>query len=179
MTVLRKLEITEPITLERSKGETEMQRAVNASWAFAKAVLWPKIEFSEREILHNKGLIENNFDKSADPRGNVVQFCVRVMLAKNYIDSTPGYRLQFASVWLNENYASGYAGTKDWYEKLKNRRTIIPGYAQALYTLANAVYRFGDTFSNVTFKKYHDRLMRYKAFNYLQLFNNTVINLMF
>ncbi|MFZ5554582.1 MAG: hypothetical protein ACOZCO_15790 [Bacteroidota bacterium] len=154
---------------------SEKEKAASAAWSFAHAALWKNEVFTEKEIEHHKFLISEQFESGISARKNLMRFCIRVMMAKRFVEETKGYHLPRPALWLNKNFVGGYNGTKSWYERLVEKRKNIAGYAQALFTLGSGYARYAQMPCKDIFKTYRERLLHLKAFNYLQTFYNTVV----
>lgn len=125
---------------------------VNATWNFAKCVLWNKEYFTEAEVSLSKQYIREFYENIPAEKFNssskryFIQYCERVLLAKNYIDRFAHRFIPHPCIWLDRNYNKGFAGTKYWYEQIQagrifnedlltGQRTLAELYAE--YVLTN------------------------------------------
>jgi hypothetical protein len=119
-----------------------MSLLVDATWDFAKSVLWKDESFSKTEEAVSKVFIRMFYESiPADkftgiaPRHFSV-FCQRIILAKRYVERYPNRFIPHPSLWLNPMNEKGFAGTKQWY--LNNMRQR--GCCQScLHKMENAI----------------------------------------
>jgi hypothetical protein len=154
---------------------TEREKAAVAAWSFVHAALWQNEQFTEKEIAHNKLLIEEQFERGVSDEKNLMRFCIRVMMAKRYAEQTPNYVFPRPALWLNKNFEGGFVNTKSWYDHLLERRKNIAGYAQAMFTLGRGFARYAKSPGKEIFNHYRERLLHLKATKYAQTFYNGVV----
>lgn len=154
---------------------TAREKAAAAAWAFVHAALWQNETFTEKEVAHNKLLIEDQFEKGIPEEKNLMRFCIRVMMAKRYADQNPNFHFPRPSLWLNKNFDGGYVTTKSWYDRLLEKRKAVAGYAQALFTLGRGFSRYVNSPGKEIFTHYRERLLHLKATRYAQTFYNSVV----
>ncbi|MFZ5553564.1 MAG: hypothetical protein ACOZCO_10635 [Bacteroidota bacterium] len=166
---------TMSVLRESSDIHEEKQNAIRNAWAFVHAALWRNETFTEKEVLNFRYLITEHFDPSVSPEKNFTRFCVRVMLAKRYVQKSPGYRLPRPALWLNKNFENGFSKTKQWYEDLLQKRTLVGAYAQPLFVLARGVYKYSIAPNTPLFQLYREKLHHLKAYNCLDVFYNAIL----
>ena len=157
-------------------NESYLRTLTNGAWSFAHSILWKEQQFSNEELFYAKRLIRNYFDMANDHKKAFIAFCERVILTSRYISSKNDWVLPVPSIWLNRNYEYGFAGTKNWLEKVNAKRKEVPGYLKHINTLAKYFYCYIKKPSEHTFNDCRDRLVEQNAYSLLQHFYNTVIH---
>lgn len=153
----------------------ERQNAIRTAWAFAHAALYRNEVYNEKEVLNFQFLIGEHFDPTYSAEKNLIRFCVRVMLAKRYMEKNRAYHLPRPALWLNKNYENGFAKTKAWYETLLERRKSVGAYGQPLFVLAHGIFKYSVSPNTPLFQLYREKLLHLKAYNCLNVFYNAVL----
>jgi hypothetical protein len=155
--------------------DSTMDRYVNATWNFAKSVLWSEQNFTGAEIILCKTHIREYYRlipaEQFTERVNEIftQFLERVLLAKQYVDCFSHRYILHPCIWLDKSFAKGFTGTKDWYLKIRERRKINKSYAievkrtaelYAKYAMTSDVSVFPKAIEQLQGKQ-HDQLLKF------------------
>jgi hypothetical protein len=98
-----------------------MRLLVDATWDFAKSILWKGTTFSKAEEAVSKVFIRMFYESIPPERFAETShhlfsvYCQRIILAKNYVERFPHRFIPHPCMWLNPDNAKGFAGTKQWY----------------------------------------------------------------
>lgn len=135
-------------TMRVVKGMNEQQTAlaplINATWNFAYSSLWNSTQFSQKEIETGKEKIAEYLKLAKHPVRAFSIFCQRVLLARYYVSKNSSRYIPLPSVWLDRDNATGFSGTKAWYEEIKSVRESLPNYKNELKAMAEAVLEFSE-----------------------------------
>jgi hypothetical protein len=102
----------------------------DATWQFARNILWGGQSFDEVETKLSKIYIReyyNSIDAEhfhlAAPR-YFSEFCERILMAKRYVDRFSHRYIPHPCIWFNKNNPKGFVGTKSWYQSLQKKRSF-------------------------------------------------------
>jgi hypothetical protein len=127
-----------------NEQQTELAPLINTAWNFAYSSLWNCTQFSQKEIETGKEKIAEYLLLAKNPARAFSIFCQRVLLARYYVSKNPARYIPLPSVWLDRNNATGFAGTKAWYDEIKSVRESLPNYKSELKAMAEAVLEFSE-----------------------------------
>ena len=114
----------------------ELERLVNTAWNFSTSALWSNLIFSSKEIEEAKKQIRLYFLQSGNLKNAYTIFCQRVLLARQYLNHADGRFIPLPSIWLDPENEKGFAGTKQWFQKLDAARQSLPYYKIELKAIA-------------------------------------------
>lgn len=117
---------------------------VNIAWLFAYTVLWNHQNFSVNEQKEAKYFIREIITKANNPRKAFLNFCQRIILARQNIRLLNTDYLALPSLWLDSENVEGYAATKEWLHAIKSLRYSLPAYQIEIKALAEAVLEFSE-----------------------------------
>lgn len=130
----------EPATVRTHPSSIDV--LVNATWNFAKCVLWNRQYFTDAEITLAKKHIREVYESmpseifSAHAKHLLMEYCERIMQAKEYVDRASNRFIPHPCIWLDKNYAKGFAGTQGWYEQIQTGRLFNENFLSEQKTLA-------------------------------------------
>lgn len=134
------LSIVRPAT----QSKKDLVHLTNTAWNFACSSLWNSTQFSSKEIEVAKEKIAEYLRLSRHPEKAFSAFCQRVLLARYYVSKNPGRYIPLPSIWLDRDNATGFVGTRAWYNEIKSIRESLPNYKQELKAMAEAVLEFSE-----------------------------------
>lgn len=115
----------------------------DATWEFAHSILWDNFPFSEAEANLSKTYIREYYEAippeqfGRDASRHFTGYCERILLARNYVSRFPWRYIPHPCIWLNRCNPKGFAGTKQWYDRLKKKRRKQAEYARMNFHLRN------------------------------------------
>jgi len=165
------------VTLHKDALQAECFAAT--AWNFAATTLWNDLVLSEKETEEAKLLIRDYLLRSDDLRRSYLAFCQRVLLAHQYLKSASNRFVPLPSTWLHPENAKGFAGTKQWYEKVIEVRRSVPRYKIELKALAEAVWELAQEPTPNNFQYWRNYFIERKTPGLLPLFLNTIANQQF
>lgn len=121
------------------KHANDLERYTEIAWNFVYSSLWMHSVFSSKEIQAAKDKITLILCKGKSIHKSFFEFCQRVILSRQHINSLDYECLSFPSLWLDIANSNGYAASKDWYNEIKLVRKSLPGYLSEIKGLAEAV----------------------------------------
>lgn len=127
-----------------NEAKPELTPLITAAWNFAYSSLWNSTQFSQKEIDTAKEKIAEYLRLAEHPAKAFSIFCQRVLLARYYVSKNASRYIPLPSVWLDRNNATGFAGTKAWYDEMKAVRESLPNYKNELKAMAEAVLEFSE-----------------------------------
>jgi hypothetical protein len=154
---------------------SSIEKYVNATWNFAKSVLWSDQNFTSAEVNLCKDHIKEYYQlipaEQFTERVNEIftQFLERILLAKQYVDCFSHRYILHPCIWLDKGFAKGFTGTKDWYLKIRERRKINKSYAIEVKRTAELYAKYAVTYDVSVFPnaikqlqgKQHDHLLKF------------------
>ena len=158
---------------------TEIDTLTNTAWSFAHTALWNHCIFSETEVANAKLSIKSLLVSAKNPTRCYNIFCQRVLLARQYVLASPTRFIPLPSVWLDNQNALGFAGTKAWYLNIKKQRASLPNYKIELKALGVAVLEMSEAPTVKNFQYWKNYFIEKNATGLLNLFLNTVANQQF
>ena len=158
---------------------TGLSLLVNTAWHFAYTALWNNCVFSAKEINTSKQSIKEILQAAASPADAYHIFCQRVLLARQYVNSQPNRYIPLPSVWLYKENATGFAGTREWYNNIRDTRAALPQYKIELKAFSEAVLEMSEDPSIPNFQYWSNYFKEKKMPGLLSLFLCTVANLQY
>ena len=152
------------------------EKLVNSAWNFAFTALWNNSVFSKAEIATAKESITEFLAAFKDKEKGYSIFCQRVLLARQYVTAKLNRFIPLPSIWLDKNNASGFAGTKEWYNNIKAVRTSLPNFKTELRAFAEAVLEISQDPTNANFHYWRNYFIEKKTAGLLSLFLQTIAN---
>jgi hypothetical protein len=161
----------------RKRQAIDIYKLSNAAWNFAHTILWPEQTFCKEDLNRIMESIQSYFELAKDKKRAFTCFCERIVLTDRYISACSNRYVPNPSVWFNRNYEFGFAGTKNWYQRVQLRREEIPGYLQHISVIASYYLDYSLNPSATIFNGCRKKLLELKAHDLLQYFYNTIIHL--
>lgn len=127
-----------------NKLKSNIDCLTNTAWLFAYSTLWNHQIFSVKEQQEAKHFIKELIGAAKNPRKAFVNFCQRVILARQNVQSLNADFLALPSLWLDAENPEGYALTKEWLHAIKVIRYSIPHYRIEIKALGEAVLDFSE-----------------------------------
>lgn len=158
---------------------SELEYFVRIAWNFAHTALWNDFAFSNKEVETAKQQIEILFARCNDLKKAYTIFCQRVLLARHYLCKNANRFVPLPSAWLNPENENGFAGTRQWYQKISDARQSLPNYKIELKALAEAVFEVSIEPTQNNFHYWKNYFIERKTPGLLSLFLNTVANQQF
>jgi hypothetical protein len=125
---------------------------IDTAWLFAYSILWNHQAFSHTEKQEAKFYISQYILPAKNPRKAFLNFCQRVVLARQHIELLNTDFLSLPSLWLDSENEEGYAITREWLEGIKTLRFSLPSYQIGLRAIAEAVLEFSEEPTSKNFK---------------------------
>lgn len=162
-----------------NKGVLQTECFAETAWNFAATTLWNDLVLSQKEIEEAKLLIRDYLLMSDDLKRSYLAFCQRVLLAHQYLKNASNRFVPLPSTWLQPENLKGFAGTKQWYEKIIEVRRSLPDYRIEWKALAEAVWELGQEPTLKNFQYWRNYFIERKTPGLLSLFLNTIANQQF
>lgn len=144
------------------------------AWNFAATTLWSDLILSQKETEEAKLLIRNHLLGSNDLKRSYLAFCQRVLLTHQYLKNASNRFVPLPSTWLHPENMKGFAGTKQWYEKVAEVRRSLPDYKIEWKALAEAVWELSQEPTSNNFQYWRSYFIERKTPALLSLFLNTI-----
>lgn len=153
-----------------------------ATWNFAHSILWNNQSFKEIEEELSKEYIRvyyalipaKQFAEKA--KRLFKEYCERVLLARLYTDRFASRFIPHPCIWLNKSYAKGFAGTREWHEKVKITRLALPEYLSGIRQVAELYEEYTCNSSVAVFGKAVKAFSEKEESKLLKLFCNSIQN---
>jgi hypothetical protein len=172
-----KVHFTPEMHVVRStQNELNEDKLIFTAWTFAYTALWNGINFSPTETGTAKRLISDLFIAADNRENHFVAFCERVLLARKYVTAYTKRFIPLPSVWLNKENATGFAGTKKWYEDICSARHSVPSYKCESKRLAQAVLCYGILPTALNYQTHRQELISQGEHDLLIIFQLYVLN---
>jgi hypothetical protein len=155
--------------------QQQLANLVNAAWNFAYSSLWNSSQFSQTEAENAKEKIATFLQLFKDYEKGFSVFCQRVLLARYYVSKNSSRYIPLPSIWLDKENATGFAGTKTWFEDVKKVRTSLPNYKQEIKAMAEAVLEFSQEPTVQNYQYWRTYFMDREATGLLNLFQVVAI----
>lgn len=123
---------------------TADEKLVHTAWLFAYTMLWNHQTFSGNEIREAKFFIKELILTAKNPRKAFLNFCQRIILARQNVAALNTDYLALPSLWFDAENVEGFAATKEWLQAVKSIRYSLPTYQIELRALAEAVLEFSE-----------------------------------
>lgn len=120
-------------------GRSPMQELVDAAWLFAYTALWNHCIFSGAEKETVKQLICAELSTMANTSKAFIQFCERIILARNETVLFPENKDVLPSYWFSKYSTNGYVTAARRLESISMIRHAVPGHKIEIKALAEAV----------------------------------------
>jgi hypothetical protein len=127
--------------LDKTKNEEQL---VETAWLFAYTVLWNNQTFSKTEQREAKYFIKQLLFAGGKPRKAFLNFCQRIILTRQNIQSFNTDYLALPSMWFDEENVEGFASSREWLQAVKILRHSLPGYQVEIKALSEAVLEFSE-----------------------------------
>ncbi len=105
------------------------------AWQFARSVLYPKEQFSQKQEVLTLFYIRDYFalvKAESFTRSHVDKlfhdFCQRILLARKYLDKSPERFIPVPWSYFDKHFESGFKGTMHWLKKVKEKRRQLKSY---------------------------------------------------
>ncbi len=147
----------------------ELAHLVNTAWLFAYTALWNHLQFSAKETDFAKQKIEALLAKENKEKA-FLNFCQRVLLARQYVTKTPGRYIPLPSVWLDDNNKLGFTGTESWYNKINSVRQSLPTYKEEIKAMAEAILELSKEPSSKNYQYWRSYFIDHRSPGLLNLF---------
>ena len=118
-------------------------------------------------------------EASTNPTRCYNVFCQRVILARQYVLTSPVRYIPLPSVWLDKENALGFVGTKAWYLKIRDVRASLPNYKIELKAIGVALIELNENPTVRNFEYWKNYFIDKKATALLNLFLQSVANQQF
>lgn len=138
--LLQETKIPAAAAVSGNANERHLAFLVDRAWIFCYSVLWQGKKHVEQEVIQAKRYISLFFTGTKYPGHRLEMFCERVLLARKYCERSPERFIPTPSTWLDPYFANGFAGTKNWHEKVIKKREKQKEYYGDLKLLA-AIFR--------------------------------------
>jgi hypothetical protein len=125
-------------------GKENLKSFINTAWLFAHTVLWNNQVFSGIEISEAKAYIYDWLNTGKKTTKAFVNFCQRIILARQNVHALNTDFLCLPSLWLDKDNPDGYRVTKEWLDEIKIIRHSLPNYQIELRALSEAVLEFSE-----------------------------------
>ncbi len=125
-------------------GKDNLKSLINSAWLFAHTVLWNNQVFSGIEISEAKAYIYDWLHSGKKSAKAFVNFCQRIILARQNIHALNTDFLALPSLWLDKDNPDGYVVTKEWLDEVKLIRHSLPNYQIEIKALAEAILEFSE-----------------------------------
>lgn len=149
----------------------------NGAWVFAQCALWPGCNFSQAEQEAAKDYIRGYLQAAENKKRAFMALCQRVVLTKRYLAKSDSRYVSLPSVWFNNEYPFGFAGTLSWLRTVEEQRKKVPAYLSHVKALAKGYYRYTVRPDGRQFDKCCEELKSYHADGLLELFYQTIAHL--
>ncbi|SRR5258706_11542702 len=107
-------------------GKDNLKSLINTAWLFAHTVLWNNQVFSGIEISEAKAYIYDWLISGKKNTKAFVNFCQRIILARQNVHALNTDFLSLPSLWLDKDNPDGYTVTKEWLDEIKTIRHSLP-----------------------------------------------------
>jgi hypothetical protein len=126
------------------KFSTDTEKSLtNTAWQFAYSVLWNSQLFSEYERTEARSHINEFLTNSRNPTRSFLQFCQRMIVARQHINELDS-SVCLPSLFLDSENPEGFAKTKAWFDPIKELRRSLPNYKIELKALAEAILEVSE-----------------------------------
>ena len=125
-------------------GNDNLKTLIDTAWLFAHTVLWNNQVFSRIEISEAKAYIYDWLNTGKKSTKAFVNFCQRIVLARQNVQALDTDFLSLPSLWLDKDNPGGYSVTKEWLDEIKIIRHSLPNYQVELKALSEAVLEFSE-----------------------------------
>lgn len=149
----------------------------DGAWVFAQCALWPGNHFPQAEQEAAKDYIRGYLEAADNKKRAFIALCQRVVLTQRYLAKSAALYVPTPSVWFNQEYPHGFAGTINWLKKVEEQRRKSPAYLSHIVALAKGYYRYTVRPDGNRFDKCCEELKEHHADSLLRLFHNTIAHL--
>lgn len=112
---------------------------IDELWTITKAALWPKEQFSEKEVIHFKQMLAQHFERASDTEQQFKELVERILMTMRYVQRRPWRYLPKPADWLNITNLYGFSGTKSWYAREEIRRAFRAEHNIGIRLVARAL----------------------------------------
>lgn len=147
-----------------------------AGWLLVSNALWQHDAFSKQEIQVVQQKIQQLLRSGHGYKSTFIEFCERVLLAKRLLQADPTNWIDVPTIWFHPHYAEGFAGTTMVYQQVLVKRQSMPHYQAGVCVFANAYWSYINAPSIAILKQCNNRLLKFKEYGLLQLWNNVIIH---
>ena len=143
-TITKSFTGTSPAFAFINSGKNNLKSLINTAWVFAHTVLWNNQVFSGIEISEAKAYIYDWLNTGKKTSKAFVNFCQRIILARQNVHALNTDFLSLPSLWLDKDNPDGYSVTREWLDEIKLVRHSLPNFQIELKALAEAVLEFSE-----------------------------------
>lgn len=116
-----------------------INKMIDAAWQISYTSFWNTWTLSHFEVEGSKQFIKKFITRSEDRYNNYLEYCQRVLLAREFIIKNPQKYIPLPSKWFNKYNHNGFAGTYKWFMNLIATRRSLPLYRQQFKALPEAI----------------------------------------
>ena len=136
---------TKHVTGTLYSTEANIDHLTALSWQVLQSMLYFSFVFSYREVLQTKCIIKRLLVAAEDPYKGYLDFCQRVMLAREKMLAGRKPTLCcIPSIWMNETFEPGFNSTETAYIALASMRMSYLTYRVELRTVSEALLELSE-----------------------------------
>ena len=112
---------------------------IKAAWNITYTSFWNTWTLSSQEIRSSKSFIRNFICNAPEAYPAYLEYCQRVLLAREYIIKNPDKYVPIPSIWFCTKNVNGFAGTARWFRNTQDIRRALPLYRNQFKALPEAI----------------------------------------
>ena len=152
---------------------------IKAAWNLTYTSFWNTWTLSSNEMRLTKKFIRKFITNAQVKYEAYVEYCERVLLAREYLINNPEKYVPIPSKWFDTNNMNGFIGTGRWFENMRNMRRSLPLYRNHFRALPEAILEMLEEPSGRIFHYWRNWFVEREKHASVNLFLSVVANFHF
>ncbi len=161
--------MTKVINIATGYPVLSIESYIAAAWQFALLALWPFEKIKRDKTVRCHNFIKLHLLSIPETQASFITFCEKVLLINRTLSATSPIVIDPPAVWLNPDFANGYASTEELHRLIKKNRVEPPHYLEGITVLAKGYWDFINQPTSRVLLKIHDNLYRLRQYNLISL----------
>jgi hypothetical protein len=167
--------MTKIININKSYQPLTIESYITAAWHFVLLALWPFEKIKKDKIERCQYYIKSYLLAIPETQASFITFCEKVLLVNRTLSASPSVVIDPPAVWLNPNFAGGYASTDEIHRLIRINRIEPPHYLEGITVLAKGYWDFINQPTPPVLSKIHDRLYSLRQYDLISLLGHVTL----
>jgi hypothetical protein len=167
--------MTKIINITKSYQRLTIENYIAAAWNFALLALWPFEKIKKDKIERCQSFIRSYLLDIPEMQASFITFCEKILLINRTLSASSDIIIDSPGIWLNPDFAGGYASTDGLHRLIKKNRAVPPHYLEGITVLAKGYWDFINQPSSQQLVKIHNRLYNLRQYDLINLVGHVTL----